>query len=209
MTEGSSFTCKTLYGVGLNQKRPTSLPSDENLVNRFLIGVDLYAPIHVKLGGSDVKRYGCIYTCLTTRAIHLEVLNNLESDTFINGFVRFICRRGCPTKVWSDNGTTLVGSRAELSRSLRQLDHEKVVRAARRQEVDWTFNPPLASHHGGVWEGMIRTVRRVMVAVLNYNTIMTHDILYTVLCEVENDKSHFEVRSKYSCYLSLPSSDVC
>ena len=129
-----------------------------------------------------MKRYGCIYTSLTTRAIHLEVLNNLESDTFINGFVRFTCSRGYPTKAWSDSGTNLVGSRAELSRSLCQLDREKVVRAARRQEVDWTFNSPLASHHGGVWERMIRTVRRVMVAVLNSNNRMTHDIVHCSLC---------------------------
>ena len=128
-----------------------------------------------------MKHYRCFYTSLATRAIHLEVRNILESDTFINGFVRFTCRRGFPTKVLSDNGTNLVGSR-----SLRQFDREKVVRAARRQEVEWTFTPPLASHHGGVWERMIRTVRRVMVAVLNSNTRMTDDILHTVLCEVEN-----------------------
>ena len=187
MTKRSCVTCKKLYGVGLNKKMADRPPErcEPGKPAFSFVGVDLYGPIYVKLGRSEVKRYGCIYTCLTTRAIHLEVLNNLESDTFINGFIRFTCRRGYPTKIWSDNGTNLVGSRAELSRSLRQLDREKVVRAARRQEVEWTFNPPLASHHGGVWERMIRTVRRVMVAVLNSNTRMTDEILHAVLCEVE------------------------
>ena len=68
----------------------------------------------------------------STRAIHIEVLNNLETDTFINGFVRFVSRRGYPQKVWSDHGTNLVGARSELSKSLRDLDRGKVVRMARR-----------------------------------------------------------------------------
>ena len=185
MTKRTCATWKKLYGVGSNQKM-ADLPPERYEPGKpafSYVGVDLYGPIYVTLGRSEVKRYGCIYTCLTTRAIHLEVLNNLESDTFINGFVRFTCRIGYPTKVLSDNGTNLVGSRAELSRNLRQLDREKVVRATRRQEVEWTYNPPLASHHGGVWERMIRTVRRVMVAVLNSNTRMTDEMLHTVLCE--------------------------
>ena len=52
--------------------------------------------------------------------------------------------------------------------------------------MGWTFTPPLASRHDGVWEGMIRTDRRVMAVVLNSNTRMTDEILHTVHCEVEN-----------------------
>ena len=126
----------------------------------------------------------CIHV-FSTKAIHLEVLNNLETDTFINGFVRFVSRRGYPLNVWSDNGTNLVGARSELSKSLRDLDRGKVVRVARRMEIAWTFNPPLASRQGCVWERLIRTVRRVMVALLNYNTRLTDEILHTVLCEEE------------------------
>ena len=145
----------------------------------------MFGIFYAKVGRSEVKRYGCLYTCFSTRAIQIEVLNNLETDTFINGFVRFVSRRGYPQKVWSDNGTNLVGARSELSKSLRNLDREKVVRVARRMEIDWRFNPPLASHHGGVWERMIRTVRRVTLAVLNSNTRLTDEILHTVFCEIE------------------------
>ena len=114
-----------------------------------VVGVDLFEPFYAKVGSSEVKRNGCLYTCFSTRAIHLEVLNNLETDTFINGSVRFVSRRGYPLKVWSDNGTNLVGARSELSKSLRDLDRGKVVRVARRMEIEWTFNPPLASLQGG------------------------------------------------------------
>ena len=150
------------------------------------VGVDLFGPFLVKLGRSEVKRYGCLYTCFNTRAIHIEILNSLESDAFINGFIRFTSRRGYPVKVWSDNGTNLVGARAELSRSLCQLNRREVVQAAHRRDVEWVFNSPLASHHGGAWERMIRTVRRVLMSVLNSSNRVTDDVLHTVFCEVEN-----------------------
>ena len=58
---------------------------------------------------------------------------------------------------------------------------------ARRMEIEWVFNPPLASHHGGAWERMIRTVRIILVALLYIysNTRLTDEILHTVFCEVE------------------------
>ena len=105
------------------------------------VGVDLFGPFYVKLGRSEVKCYGCLYTCFNTRAIHVEKLDSLETDTFINGFVRFTARRGYPIKVWSDNGTNLVGACSESCKSLHQLNREKVVAAARRREVEWIFNP--------------------------------------------------------------------
>ena len=97
-----------------------------------------------------------------------------------------MARRGCPKKVWSDNGTNIVGARGEMTRSLQSLQRSKVVEAARRRDVEWTFNPPYASHHGGVWERVIRTVRRVLVAVLGSSPRLTDEILHTTFCEVEN-----------------------
>ena len=58
------------------------------------VGLDIFGPITVKNYRSDLKRYGCIFTCMDTRAIHLEKLNSLETDSFLNGFRRFIARRG-------------------------------------------------------------------------------------------------------------------
>ena len=149
------------------------------------VGVDLFGHFYVKQGRAEVKRYGCVYTCFTTRAIHIELLSSLETDTFINGFIRFIARRGQPETILSDNGTNLVGAHTELSRSLRQLDRNKVIQAARRRNIHWEFNPPYASHQGGVWERMIRTIRKVLVALLQGNSRMTDDVLHTIFCEVE------------------------
>ena len=182
------IVCKRLYAQPPAQ-RMADLPPDRCLSGQppfTNVGVDLFGTFHARQGRSTVKRYGCVYTCFSTRAIHIEVLNSLDTDTFINGFIRFVARRGYPRKVISDNGTNLVGADAELRRSLRQLDRSKVIQAARRVNVDWCFNPPLASHHGGVWERMIRTIRKVLAALLSSNLRLTDEVLHTVMCEAEN-----------------------
>ena len=181
-------TSKRLYARPMSQKMADLLP-ERCLPGQppfAYVGVDLFGPIYVKQGRADVKRYGCLYTCFNSRAIHIEKLDSLETDTFINGFVRFVARRGEVLKVWSDNATNLVGTQAELARSLRGLDRLKVIAAARRRHVSWEFNPPLASHHGGVWERQIRTLRRVLMAVLSRDTRLTDDILHTIFCEIGN-----------------------
>ena len=100
--------------------------------------------------------------------------------------MRFISRRGMPSKLWSDNGTNIVGARTELSRSLRQLDRSKIVSTARRKDVEWSFNPPHASHQGGLWERMIQTIRQILVALLTPNARLSDDVLNTIMCEIEN-----------------------
>ena len=88
------------------------------------VGMDCFGPCKVKVGRSEIKRYGCVFTCLTSRAVHIEMLSSLDSDSFINGIRRFIARGGIPAKLWSDNGTNFVGAQSELSRDLKYCDEE-------------------------------------------------------------------------------------
>ncbi|XP_076044925.1 uncharacterized protein LOC143027525 [Oratosquilla oratoria] len=182
------MVCKRLYETPMHQ-RMSDLPPERcepgGPAFRY-VGVDLFGPFHVKVGRSEMKRYGCLYTCFTTRAIHIEKLDSLQTDAFINGFVRFTARRVYPSKVWSDNCTNLVGARAELARSVRDLDRSLIARETRRCGVEWSFNPPSASHHGGVWERMIRSVRKVLFALVIKSPRMLDDILQTLFCEAES-----------------------
>ena len=130
------------------------------------IGIDCFGPVMVKIGRAEVKRYGCLYTCLATRAVHLEVLYNLNTDSFLNSFRRFIARRGHPSKVWSDNGTNFVGSKSELQNGLKELYKNKVYNYCTKHEIEWIFISPSAPHKGGIWERLVRTVKRVMMAIL-------------------------------------------
>ena len=74
------------------------------------VSVDLFFPFMVKRARSEVKRYGCLFTCLTTRAIHIEICHSPETDSFINGLQRLICHCGEPVEIRSDNGTNFIGA---------------------------------------------------------------------------------------------------
>ena len=82
------------------------------------VGVDYFGPLYVKLKRSEVKRYGCLFTCLTCRAIHLEVAQDLSTSAFINALRRFVSRRGPVLHIYSDNGTNFVGSARLLQDSI-------------------------------------------------------------------------------------------
>ena len=81
------------------------------------VGTDYFGPLVVKVKRSECKRYGCLFTCMTTRAIHLELSNDLTSSAFINALKRFLARRGPVKFIYSDNGTNFVGAERILSDS--------------------------------------------------------------------------------------------
>ena len=73
-------------------------------------GVDLFGTLTVSWGRGTAKRWGCLFTCLRTRAVYLEVTPSLEADDFIMILRQFISRRGPPKEIWSDRGTNFIGA---------------------------------------------------------------------------------------------------
>ena len=112
-------------------------------------GVDLFGPFLVKDGRKDVKRYGVLFTCLVSRAIHVETANSLTTDSFLHALRRFVARRGNVKLMRSDNGTNFVGARKELWRAFQEMDHTNIHNQLLKSNMEWKFNPPAASHMGG------------------------------------------------------------
>ena len=105
--------------------------------------------LSVNLKRSTVKRYGCIFTCLTTRAIHLEVLSALDTNSFINALFRFISRRGRPSQIFSDHDTNFVGACHELCQALKECQNKRRLRHfLLDQSIDWCFNPSYSFSYG-------------------------------------------------------------
>lgn len=148
------------------------------------VGVDYFGPIDVKRSRSHLKRYGVLFTCLTSRAVHLEVAYTLDADSYINAVRRFVYRRGPVSSIRSDNGTNFVGANRELKESLADLNHGKIQRALVKDGINWSFNIPAASHQGGVWERLIRSVKSVLTSVLKQQ-ILDDEGLQIIFCEVE------------------------
>lgn len=73
------------------------------------VGLDFFGPLQVKVGRSSVKRWIALFTCLTIRTVHLEIAFNMSTESCILCVRRFVCRRGSPTEIYSDNGTNFVG----------------------------------------------------------------------------------------------------
>ena len=147
-------------------------------------GVDYFGPFLVKIGRSNHKRYGCLFTCLQIRAVHLEVVHSMSTDSFMMALTRFVSRRGPPEVMFSDNGSNFVGASNELRRVLQSLDDNGISDRLLRYNIEWRFNPPGSSHRGGAWERMIRTVRRVLSSVTSQQ-VLTEEALLTYMVEVE------------------------
>ena len=148
------------------------------------VGIDYFGPLIVKAGRTHLNRYGCLFTCLTTRAVHLEVAHSLTADSFIAAFQPFSARRGVPEKVYSDNGTNLVKGDKDLRKSIQKWNISMIEQHMIQQEIEWHFNPPCASHMGGVWERMIRSTRTVLKALAK-EQILTDEQLQTLMTESE------------------------
>ncbi|XDV21332.1 hypothetical protein PO909_026445 [Leuciscus waleckii] len=130
------------------------------------IGIDCSSPFEIKRGRSTVKRYGVIFTCLAIRAIHVKVVASVDTDSFIHALRRFIARRGKVLELRSDNGTNFVGAERELREAIKKWNHDKISDVQIQKSIKWIFNPPTGYHHGGVWERMIRSVRKIMNSIL-------------------------------------------
>ena len=118
------------------------------------------------------------------RAVHIEVPQTLETDSFICAYQRFVSRRGKPKEIYSDNGTYFTGAERELREALERLDQTKIYNSLRSNDLQWSFNPPEASHQGGIWERMVRSVRKILGALLK-EQLVNDETLSTLLCEVE------------------------
>jgi len=170
------------------QQRMADLPSDRVTPGDppfTCVGIDLFGPFDVKRGRSTTKRYGCIFVCLAIKAVHIEVVSSLDTDSFINALQRFICRRGQPVEIRSDNGTNLVGAEKELRRSVAEWNQKRIGEFLAQKEIRWKFNPPAASHMGGIWERQIRSVRKILSVLLKQQCV-DDEALMTLMCIVES-----------------------
>ena len=164
-----------------------SLPSDRlQIAPAFSkVGVDFFGPLRVKHLRKEEKRYGCLFTCLVTRGVHLEVAHSLSTDSFIMCLRRFTAQQGKPNTIYSDNGKNFVGANRELRANIAEWNQEKIASVLSQEGIQWVFNPPAAPHMGGVWERLVRSCKRALNVVL-HNQVVTDEVLLTAMAEVES-----------------------
>ena len=148
-------------------------------------GVDYFGPFYVTIRRTTEKRWGFLFTCLTTRAVHVEIVTSMDTSSCVMGVERFVSRRGTPAMIWSDNGRNFIGAKKELRESIENWNVVNIAAELAHKGIKWRFNPPSAPHQGGIWERLVRSFKRVLYAILGTRRL-TDEVLHTTFCLVEN-----------------------
>lgn len=135
-------------------------------------GVDYFGPLLVTIGRRTEKRWGVLFTCMTTRAIHIEIASSSCSDCFLIYLKNMQHRRGRISHLYSDNGTNFVGA----DNKIKRLDEKCTTQGIYR-----SFNPPSAKHFGRSWERMVGEIKSLLPVAENYK----EDALRPVLPVIE------------------------
>ena len=184
MIRSRCWGCKRFRLTSFTTPVAGQLPEDRTSPGAAfeVIGVDFAGPMKFrKSSKAEGKSYLVIFACSLSRAVHLELLRNLETSTFIVSLKRFIARRGRPRVVYSDNG----GAFVKASKWLEQLRKDESLRGfAEEYNIKWKFNLSRAPWWGGQFERLIGVVKSAMYKVIGGGHL-TWDELSEVLLDVE------------------------
>ncbi len=181
------ITCRKLRGK-LEEQQMADLPSERLKVCPpfTYVGLDVFGPWSVtsrrtRGGQAESKRWAIMFCCMSSRAVHVEIIESMDTSSCINALRRFF---GPAKQLRSDCGTNFIGA-------CKELGMDKIVqRYLSEQGCSWEFNPPHSSHMGGSWERLIGIARRILYSMfLQLKTLMNsnelnHEVLCTLMAEV-------------------------
>ena len=183
-------TCRRLRGK-VGKQIMADLPQDRLKEEPpfTYCGVDMFGPFEIKERRNTLKQYGALFTCLASRAIHIEMTKSMDTDSFILALWRFIARRGNIRSIRCDNGSNFIGAEKELEKCMNEMDNKRIGDFLLEKRADWIVwkkNPPMASHMGGVWERQIRSARTILSSLIRTHSMsLDEESLSTLFAEVE------------------------
>ena len=145
-------TCKRVIGKPYRAPDPPPLHKIrlQEAPPFTVTGVDFSGALHIKeKNGTLVKAYICLFTCASTRAVHLEVVPDMTEESFLLGFRRFTCKKSLPHVMMSDNATSFISA----SQEIKQLcESQKIKETLSTHGVEWRFIHSRAPWFGGWWD---------------------------------------------------------
>ena len=181
-------------------RRPRGIPVEQKMaelpVHRLAeappftcCGVDMFGPFLINQQRNEIKRYRPMFTCMASRAAHIEITNSLNSGSFIQAPRRIIARRGNIKLLYSDNGINFAGYENELKKIYQEMDNERIqsfMQSLGGDLVRWIRNPPPASHIGGVSEMQVKSARAILSSLLStHGKSLDEESLLTLVVETD------------------------
>ena len=151
-------------------------------------GMDFFGPFVIQ--GRKKKVWALMFTCLTTRAVHLEPCMGIDVQSWLLALERFVSRRGNPEMISCDLGSVFVSGSKEVARlEVEQLTPEFCEAVAKevlaKMRIEFRFIPHGTSHYGGPWERMIREARQSIVKSASTVARLNYDAFATFLTRAE------------------------
>ncbi|CAH1725392.1 unnamed protein product [Aphis gossypii] len=152
----------------------------------YNVGMDYGGPFVVKesrrRGARTHKAYLALFICMAVKAVHLEIVTDLSTESFIAALDRFTSRRGIPANIYTDCGTNYVGAAKQIKALLQTDDARQAVSS--RVQCEWHFNPPAAPHFGGIWEAAIKSTKTHLKKVVGAQ-VYTFEEMSTLVIRIE------------------------
>ena len=148
--------------------------------------IDLFGPLeHVDLVKKRLKEkcWGVLFTCLVSRAVHIDLTQSYDTDSLLQTMRRFMAVRGCPQSFISDQGSQLIACHKELKTALELIDWDSIYGWCARKEIKWSFMPAQGQHMNGVAESLIRVTKNHLTRVIEGQRLTFVEI-QTVLLEI-------------------------
>lgn len=153
-------------------------------------GVDYAGPFSIKVStrrnAKISKPYLCLFVCMASKAVHLELVSSLSTPAFLATLERFISRRGTPSTIWSDHGTNFVGASRFLKdvyKFQREVE-DAITESLCPRGIEWKFIPPRAPHFGGLWEAGVKSAKSLLSRSVGKQP-MTFEELTTTFARIE------------------------
>ena len=152
----------------------------------YMTACDYFGPYNVKISrNKTIKHYGVFFTCLNTRAVHLEMVVDLTTMEFLQVLRRFLAIRRRPEVILSDNGSQFVGAERELHQIVGDINEEEVKEFCGEKWMQWKYITPGAPHQNGCAEAPVKTCKSARKKAVG-SQVLTPLELYTILLELAN-----------------------
>ncbi|XP_055613757.1 uncharacterized protein LOC129760180 [Uranotaenia lowii] len=154
-------------------------------------GIDYCGPVFVKSPNrksAPTKAYIALFVCFSTKAVHIELVGDLSTASFLSALQRFVARRGKPEYIYSDNATNFIGARNELHALYEMFsspkETDRIATALATEGIQWKMIPPRAPNFGGLWEAAVKVAKKHLVRQLGSTSLLYEDLV-TILSQIE------------------------